>query len=167
MNKAAWNIKTVIAFALTFGGIAYFIVRGSEQPGSPALQQGQRVMYQVMGRETLQSAGFYSAHPGGQPSDLVEFLETQQGQRLWPKTVSEHRDGQIAGAERSPRRVLMPDHLSFTANEPDPSAGTQIVYVPRDEQGQMEVRGYESPSAKPVFIYTWDFPTDAGKVPLD
>ncbi|QDG51608.1 hypothetical protein FIV42_12875 [Persicimonas caeni] len=165
-GRSGFTLKTVIAFALTFGGIAYFIINSSEQPGSPALQQGQRVMYQVMGKETLQAAGFYKAYPSGRPSDFVNFLQTSQGRRLWPKSVSEHRDAQIPGANRGPSRVLKPDDLSFSAHKPAPSAGRQIVYVPLDDTGQMEVRGYERADAKPVFVYTWEFPTDAGKVAL-
>lgn len=166
MNKSGFTLKTIVAFALTFGGIAYYIISNSEQPGSPTLQQGQRVMYQVMGKETLRAAGFYRAHPTARPSDFVEFAQTPQGRRLWPQSVSEFRDRQVPGFKRSPPRVLKPDYLTFAPNKPDPSGGTQIVYVPRDDTGQIEIQGHERPDAKPVFIYTWDFPTDAGKVPL-
>ncbi|MFP4596885.1 MAG: hypothetical protein ACLFVJ_01450 [Persicimonas sp.] len=62
--------------------------------------------------------------------------------------------------------MLKPDGLSFSAREPVNALGKQIVYIPRDDDGQMEIRGYEHPEAKPVFIYKWDFPTDAGKIPL-
>jgi hypothetical protein len=166
MSRSGFNLNTVIAMVLVFGALSYFITSWSEQPGSMELQQGQRIMYQVMGAETLREAGFYQAYPAARPSDFVNFARTRQGQRLWPQTTKEFRDKQVPGASGDPGRVLQPVDLSFAAESPDQASGKQIVYVPLDETGEIEVRGYERPDAEPVFVYTWEFPTDAGRVQL-
>lgn len=155
-----------INFLIVSALVVWGIMKLGEQPGSVELRQGQRIMYQVMGAKTLRKAGFYDAYPSATPSDFVSFVQTDRGERLWPQTVGDYKSSSIPGAERDPGRVLQPDSLSFAAHSPDPSAGKQIVYVPLDDAGQMEVRGYEDPQAEPVFVYTWDFPTDAGEVPL-
>ena len=158
--------KTFIGFLITAAVTAYFIINFSSQPGSVEVRQGQRIMYQMMGQETLQKAGFFRAHPAGDPSDFVSFVNTPEGRRLWPATVSEYKSNSVPGAGRDPHRVLQPDALCFSAHQPDPAGGPQIVYLPHDDTGQMEIRGYDSPDAEPVFTYTWDFPTDAGEIPL-
>jgi hypothetical protein len=158
--------SALIGFVTTFVLLAFIISRCSEQPGSAELQRGQRIMYQVMGDETLQKAGFYEAYPGGGPAEFADFASSEQGRILWPMTIGEHKASAMGRAGRSPDRLLRPEALSFSGRTPDSDAGEQIVYVPLDDEGQMEIRGYETPDSEPVFVYQWDFPTDAGEVPL-
>ncbi len=155
-----------LGFVVTAAIAAHLLVKWSAQPGSVELRQGQRIVYQIMGEETLREVGFYKAYPQGRPSDFVRFADSHQARRLWPQSVSEFNDSDQKLAKPDPGRVLRPDDLSFSAHEPDSTRGKQIVYIPHDEEGQIEVRGYETPDAEPVFTYEWDFPTDAGKIPL-
>lgn len=145
---------------------AQILIRCNEQPGSAELQRGQRIMYQVMGEDTLRKAGFYEAYPEGRPSDFVEFADSEAGRVLWPITIAQYKGSSLETAGRGPGRVLRPEALSFSAHRPDPDAGKQIVYVPLDEEGQIQLRGLEAPDAEPAFVYTWDFPSDAGEVDL-
>ncbi len=128
----------------------------------PALNQGQRVLYQIMGEDNLQQVGFYDAYPQGRPSDFVEFVNSEEGEVMWPKTASEyystHDPTRRPGS--GPDRILQPSALTFTPHEVDPSAGKQVVYIPHDDLGKIEFRSYRDPQRDPFQTSKWDFPSD-------
>ncbi|MFP4596886.1 MAG: hypothetical protein ACLFVJ_01455 [Persicimonas sp.] len=72
--SASHFIGVVVTIAIT----AYIFGDCAEQPGSAQVRQGQRIIYQMMGEETLREVGFYEAHPQGRPSDFVAFVETER-----------------------------------------------------------------------------------------
>lgn len=125
------------------------------------LSQGQRVIYQMMGAENLERAGFFDEYPEARPSDFVEFVDSEQGEVLWPPTTAEyyasHDPTRRPGS--GPGRQLQPNNITFTPYRVDPSGGKQVVYVPHDDLGKMEFRGYRSPDAEPFQISMWDFPS--------
>lgn len=125
------------------------------------LSQGQQVIYQMMGPENLEYAGFFDEYPEARPSDFVEFVTSEKGQVLWPPTIREHRDNHDptkrpgAGAGR----FLQPDNITFSPYRVDPSGGKQVVYIPHDDLGQIEFKGYVTPDERPFQTSKWDFPS--------
>ena len=161
----------MIAMFVTFllmGGMGYVISKCSEQPGSREVRVGQRIMYQIMGSETLHKTEFFDRYPDAAPSDFVAFLESPAGERLWPPAEGEGEEKVVDVPGRSSsNRIRRPPSLTFSAREPTPGESPQIVYVPDDANQKMVIEGYDPGNEEPVFEYDWKFPTDAGAIPLD
>ena len=163
----------MVAFLIMFVGMAgmgWLISKWSTQPGSREIRVGQRIMYQIMGAETLSKTEFYDRYPDGTPSDFVEFATSPAGEKLWPPAEGEgesSRDSLIQDRMDNTNRLRRPDILTFSAREFEPGVFPQIVYVPRDEEHKMIIKGYDRGDRKPEFVYDWKFPTDAGHIPLN
>lgn len=160
---------------MVVGGLAVFVAVGVlcfknfyvGSAGPADLRQGQRVLVQMMGERTLEHVGFFEAYPEGGPSDFVEFVGSEKGQVLWPRTVREfHRESTDPTRQETPGRALRPDDVGFSAWEPDPSLGRQLVYIPDDEESVMYIEGYDEAVDEPVHRWVVDFPTDARKLEL-
>ena len=128
------------------------------------LNQAQQVLYQMMGEENLRAVGFYEAYPEGKPSDFVAFVESEAGSKLWPPSVSEFRSSAVGQAGQKAGRILRPDHVGFSAYEPDPSLGSQVVYIPDDEEGVIEFHGHRSAHQEPVQTSRWEFPSEGRRI---
>ncbi len=158
----------------TLGGLVFIVtatlwyLNCLDATHDPGLNQGQRAMYQMMGEETLKRAGFYDIYPDGRPSDFVEFIESEEGQKLWPQTTDEyyssHDPTRRPGS--GPDRILQPSQITYTPFEVDPSAGKQVVYIPHDDLGKIEFRGYRDPQRGPFQTSKWPFPSDANPIDL-
>jgi hypothetical protein len=146
-----------------FAAVGWGIAKFSKQPGSPELQTGQRIIYQMAGSQTLQKAGFFDAYPEGKPSDFVSFVQSASGEKLWPSP----RDKNRPSYRNTSNRISMPENLTFSAWERSTTNKPQIVYRPDDANGKLLVEGYDPGQDEPAFVYDFDFPTDAGEIPLD
>lgn len=162
------SLRTFIGgsiFVITGGYVLFSIM---STPGAEEFRMGQRVFNQMIAEETLQSGGFYEAYPEGMPSDFVAFLETEQGARFWPVTISEYHRRERMNFENQgiKGRFLIPDALSFSAHRPDFSAGKQLVYIPHDADGLIELQGHNAPDAAAIFIKRLPFPSESRGINL-
>ncbi len=158
--EALGFIFTAVVFVGSCGFCCYSWHSGSYDY---QLQRGERVMHSMMGEENLESAGFFEAYPEGRPSDFMEFLEAEQGESLWPPTPREFRaQADVPELARDSEQPLTPEALKFVAYEVDPGDPIrQIVYIPNDEEGVFDLRGYVDPTESPIHTWTLPFPTDA------
>lgn len=123
------------------------------------LNLGKTALVEMMEPKHLEAAGFYELYADPTPSDFVEFINSKEGQKLWPVTTAEWRASfDHPKAVESPERNLLPERTDFHAHEPDPSDHRQIVYIPLDDTGQIELVGYLDPDEKPVYEWTVPFP---------
>lgn len=130
--------------------------------GPDDMRQGQRVIYQMMGEETLEHLGFFDLYADATPSQWVAYIDSRRGQVLWPPTTEEYRsDHTDPMREEIPGRLLRPTGLEYSAYEPDPALGRQLVYIPDDEEGVVHIHGYDEPFDEPVHTWVYEFPTDA------
>ncbi|MFU8803846.1 MAG: hypothetical protein ACNA8W_08575 [Bradymonadaceae bacterium] len=130
-------------------------------------QTGERVLKQMMGERTLQTGGFFEAYPEGGPSDFVNYVNTEEGAIMWPMTRREYHsisslDQAHASHHHKPikGRFLRPDDVEFQPHELNPAGGRQLVYIPFDDRGIIEVRAYESPQSEPLFVSHLPFPSE-------
>ena len=150
--------------------MAWIMKDCAKQPGSREVQIGQRIIYQMAGKETLRKAGFYDEYPTAKPSDFVRFVSSGGGEKLWPPvegTAGNDRAVDVPSSRQSSsNRVLKPRKLTFSARERTNPDQPQVVYYGDDEKGKIIVEGYDPGKEKPVYTYDFDFPTDAGEIPL-
>jgi hypothetical protein len=142
--------------------ICHGIYRSSEGPSD--MRMGQRVVYQMMGQQTLEHLGFFERDPEAEPSDFVAFIDSEEGEVLWPPTMREHGAAQrdyAANYRPIEGRLLRPNGLEYNAYEPDPTLGRQLVYFPDDEAGVVHIHGYDEPFDEPVHRWVYEFPTEA------
>lgn len=160
----------VLAFLIMLGifaGLGWLIPKWSEQPGSPALRTGQRIMYQMAGSQTLDKAGFYNIYPDGRPSDFVSFVQSRSGQILWPPRNNPKKSMTAPSFDGGMgNRLAQPANLTFAAYERTNWQQPQIVYSADEADQKLLVRGYDPGKEEPMFVYDFDFPTDATEVPL-
>lgn len=142
---------------------APLIEKCSEMPGSPELQTGQRIIYQMAGRENLQQVDFFENHPGANPSDFVEMV-SDPDHVLWPPPPPDS-DSAMA-VRKDTKRIYAPDGLVFSPRERQTTDSDEIVFDADDAERQLIVRGYSPGNDEATFEYVWDFPTSAGKVAL-
>lgn len=150
-----------------FGLVSWGIIECSEQPGSPALHTGQRIIYQMAGSQTLEKAGFFETYPDGRPSDFVRFLQSRRGDILWPPAPPEKNGYEPSYRQSSDNRIQKPDSLTFSAHDRTTREKPEIVYLPDDANHQIIVKGFDPGQDGPAFVYEFDFPTAAGEIPLD
>lgn len=151
-------------------GLMFFVVgplvgKYSEMPGSASLQHGQRVLFQMMGRDTLRSIGFFDEYPEARPSDFVELIK-DPNHILWPPEP--HKDKRhVPDTSASSNRHLKPASVVFSFHNRTTTDSDEIVLVPDDENRQIILRGYSPGETETTYEYIWDFPTKAGKVKLN
>lgn len=157
-------VAMLAMFLLLWFVIGPLIEKCSEMPGTPQLQAGQRIMYQMAGRANLRQVGFFEDHPRAKPSDFVAMI-SDPDHPLWPPPPPSERPvaGMGGGGDN---RILMPEGLAFTAHRPSHQDIDELVYLPDDENLKLILRGYVAGADEPAFEYVWDFPTDAGEVKL-
>ena len=158
-------LSVIAVVVAVIGGCGYALFAWYGGSYDRSLLRGHEVIVQISGEETLKQAGFYSAYPEGRPSDVVDFVDGDEGQVQWPKTDREYRD-QFAHPDLvdSPGRALMPRDLEFVAHQRELEAGRQIVYVPRDDEGVLDIRGYADDD--PLYEWELQFPSDAAEIDL-
>jgi hypothetical protein len=144
--------------------LAPAIEKCSEMPGSPTLQTGQRIMYQMAGRKNLRQVGFFETHPSAKPSDFVNMI-SDPDHVLWPPPPPS-RDP-ITEARTGGNRIYMPEGLVFSPRKRRSTDVDEIVFDADDEQRLLIVKGYSPNKEEPAFVYDWDFPTTAGKINLN
>ena len=133
--------------------------RAPAPPPPEDLDNGARVIREMMSPRKLEAAGFYGAHHEAKPSDFVGFISSDIGAVLWPS-----REGALFADELDPEQsraigeTVIPKGVAFKRNRPDPNGGRQIVYRADDEAGEVVVEGYVDPSSDPVFVRRWEFP---------
>lgn len=136
------------------------ITKCSEMPGSPALQQGQRVLYQMAGKANLEQVGFFK-NTNGSPNAFMTMI-TDENHVLWPP--------EMVKKDHDPRptsnRIPLPVDLVFSAGERKHLGKDELVYLADDAQQKLVLRGYIAGSEEKAFEYIWDFPTPAGRIPL-
>lgn len=165
INKRNKVLSLLIMLPL-FALMGWAISECSKQSGSPEIQTGQRIMYQMAGSQTLDKAGFYDVHPDGAPSDFVAFVQSRRGAKLWPSEPKSDRGFEPSYRQTSSPRIVKPADLTFAAYERTSRDGPQIVYRPDDANQKLIIEGYDPGSEEPAFVYDFDFPTDAGEIPL-
>lgn len=136
--------------------------RWSKMPGSPGLQHGQRVLFQMMGRDTLRSIGFFDDHPKALPSDFVRMVD-DPNHILWPPEPKKNSD-HIPDSGTKSKRLLLPTGVVFSSHERTTQDSDEIVLVPDDANRQIILRGYSPGESEITYEYTWDFPTRAGEI---
>lgn len=156
-RKALW---TMLVISPVLYVMAVWMAKCSEMPGTPALQQGQRVVFQMAGAPNLEQVGFAQTYPDQRPSDFVAMI-SDPAHPLWPKAKPDD-----VYASNSSNRVPMPPGVVFDVWERGESASDQIVIDADDEHRTIVVRGYVHGQDAPAFEYTWPFPTKAGRVPV-
>lgn len=158
-------IASLILMVVTTGYMCSSMLIAYQGPEDMRL--GQRVIYQMMGEETLEHVGFFEAYPEATPSQWVEYINSEEGQFLWPRTSREfHRDHTNPMREHTPGRLLRPTDLEYSAYEPDPALGRQLVYIPDDEEGLVHIQGFDSPFDEPIHTWSYEFPSDASFLDL-
>jgi hypothetical protein len=163
-NKVLGLLIMLPLFALMGWGIK----ECSKQPGSYEIQVGQRIIYQMAGSQTLDKAGFYETYSDARPSDFVSFLQSRSGQKLWPPSKQDQTSSNEPSYRlESSNRILKPENLSFAAGERTSWDQPQVVYAADDANNKLLVRGYDPGKDEPMYVYDFDFPTDAGEIPLD
>ena len=166
MATKALGIRGSLVLLIFFIASTMWCLDCFESSYDTELNQGQRVLYQMMGPENLQYAGFFDEYPEARPSDFVEFINSEQGQILWPPTMSEHRDNAdpTKRSGSSTGRLLQPDGITFTPHAVNPTAGKQVVYIPHDDVGKIEFKSYLSPDERPFKTSMWDFPSTGKEI---
>lgn len=165
INKRNKVLSLLIMLPL-FALMGWAISECSKQPGSYEIRTGQRIMYQIAGSQTLEKAGFYEAHPDGTPSDFVAFVQSRRGAKLWPSGASSDDGFEPSYRQTSSNRIEKPAALTFAAHQRTSYDKPQIVYRPDDANQKLIVEGYDPGRDEPAFVYDFDFPTDAGEIPL-
>lgn len=162
------KMMAILVMFVVLGGLGWLIQKWSVQPGSPELRIGQRIMYQIMGSETLHKTSFFDRYPQAQPSDFVEFAGSPAGEVLWPPMREKQSAAEgLRNRGKIAIRILRPKSLTFSAYRPRPGEHPQIVYIPRDEENIMVIEGYDPGDDRPEFVYEWKFPTKAGAIDLN
>lgn len=173
------NLRGISNTSLGFSGLFTLLIMGITcalaptfcfgHSSPPEIVQGQRALFQMMGYANLKKADFYDHHPHGTPSDFVAFLDSEQGEVLWPPTTDHvwEEDSTTRVRDSSTGRVLRPESVEFVAHEVDPDLGRQLVFIPDDQEMRMTVECYDDPDGRPVNILQWDFPTNATEYDFD
>lgn len=162
-NKVLGVLIMLPLFALMGWGI----VKWSERPGSPEIYTGQRIIYQMAGSQTLAKAGFFDAYPDGQPADFVSFVQSRSGKKLWPHRQQPKKDvTERSFRNRNSNRIEQPADLTFAAYERTTWDKPQVVYAPDESNEKLIVRGYDPGQDEPMYVYDFEFPTDAGEISL-
>lgn len=143
--------------------VAPAVDKCSEMPGSPRLQAGQRIMFQMAGRENLRQVGFFETHPSAKPSDFVNMV-SEPDHALWPPAPPS-RDP-VTDLRTSGNRIYMPEGLVFSPRTRQTTDSDEIVFLADDDKRMLIVKGYSPGEEEPTFVYDWDFPTTAGEVKL-
>ncbi|MGM0558447.1 MAG: hypothetical protein ACQEVA_18830 [Myxococcota bacterium] len=160
------NVLTFLIMIPLLALIGWGISKWSEPTGSHEIQTGQRIIYQMAGSQTLDKAGFFDAYPDGRPSDFVSFVQSRHGQKLWPSSQRAKNDV-ASPSYRDDNRLRKPADLTFAAHERTTWDRPQVVYIPDDANQQLLLHGYDPGHEEPMYEYDFDFPTDAGEIPLD
>lgn len=156
-------IGMLAMFLAMFFVLGPLIEKCSKMPGSAELQAGQRIMYQMAGRENLRQVGFFEDYPKARPSDFVTMISDPE-HALWPPPPPD-RDELVAGRTES-NRILMPSGLIFSPGSRQTRDSDEIVYLADDENRQIILRGYSPGEEEMTYEYVWEFPTKAGKIPI-
>jgi len=168
-SRYAQSVKVGRTLGWLIAAVALFVVVGpviedcSKMPGTPRLQVGQRVIFQMAGRQNLRQVGFFETYPNARPSDFLRLI-SDRSNPLWPKEAGAqklHDEVRLAGD-----RILAPDELDFSIEAQRHTGRDELVVRADDANQKIIVVGYVAGQSEPAFEYVWDFPTTAGKVPL-
>lgn len=164
IHKRSKVLSFLIIFVL-LAVIGWGITKLSEQPGSYEIKLGQRIVYQMAGSQTLEKAGFFDAYPEGRPSDFVSFVQSRSGQKLWPPP-QRAKDDVALPSYRDDNRLRKPADLRFAAYQRTTWDEPQVVYIPDDANQQLILHGYDPGHEEPLYVYDFDFPTNASEIRL-
>lgn len=95
----------------------------------------------------------YCAIQDGKATIWVNYFFSDMGKAEWPESEeAAERDPGIAEQAKSAGLPLAPKGGAFSANQPDPSKGRQIVLKADDAHGMIIVEAYDMPAAKPLMV---------------
>ncbi len=118
----------------------------------PELKRGVQLVRWMTASAQL-SKSMYSAVQDGKASTWVSYFFSDMGAAEWPETEEDaERDPMIAERAKSAGLPLAPKGVSFSANQPDPAKGRQIVLKADDARSVIIVEAYDTPSAKPLMV---------------
>lgn len=118
----------------------------------PELKRGVQMIRWMTAPAQL-SRSMYSAIQDGKASTWVGYFFSDMGAAEWPETEeAAERDPMIAEQAKSAGLPLAPKGISYSANQPDPAKGRQIVLKADDTRSIIIVEAYDSPSAKPLMV---------------
>ena len=158
-------IRLLVIIAVVVGGFGYACHYCMWDSYDRSLLRGHAVIVEMTGEPNLEKAGFYDAYPDGSPSDFVEFMDSEEGEAYWPPTNREYRQQfEHPDLVDEPQRALSPNNLVYVAHRPDDAEMRQLVYIPDDDAGQLELIGYRDPGDAPLYEWTVDFPSDADEI---
>lgn len=154
-----WFVSAVLLFVV----IGPMIQECSKMPGTPELQVGQRIVFQMAGRENVRQVSFFESYPDALPSNFVTMV-ADENHPLWPGKAQEQAIHEQLDTPSN--RILRPEGLEFSSWERRFPQSDEIVLNARDEEQKLVVTGYVGGESEPAFEYVWDFPTTAGKIPI-
>ena len=165
---AKLELRTAIGVLLLMASAMYVVFSFIPSEEVQELRRAERVFGQMSGEQTLESSGFFEAYPDGGPSDFVEFLNSDEGAKVWPQTTREYYNRPYSD-DQTPTvkgRLLRPNDVDFRPYEVDPEGGKQLIYIPDDEGGAFELQVYLVPDEGPLHTTRLPFPSESRGVTL-